>query len=56
MNDLRAVTPLREVPTVPVHCGRPMRKFSGVSLGRVVFVYICAAECGHQEKVEADRG
>ncbi len=53
---LEEVKPLKEPMRGPEHCGKPMRKLSGIGTVGVVTVYICAAECGHQLKVREDDG
>jgi hypothetical protein len=49
---LKEVASMREVPRTPEHCGKPMRRLRGVATatGVVNTVYVCARECGHQEK------
>lgn len=51
LDDVREVKSLREVPRVPECCGKPMRKFQGVSpsTGKVVTSYNCE-RCGKQER------
>lgn len=42
---LEEVKAMREVPRVPEHCGKPMRKLINPSSG--AFVFSCG--CGHHE-------
>ncbi len=52
--EMQEVTPLREPVRDPEHCGRRMRKFSGVSpaSGKIVTTYACDA-CGAQQRLPA---
>jgi hypothetical protein len=52
LDGVQEVKPIREVPRQPEHCGKRMRKLSGIGTasGKLVTVYAC--ECGHQERHE----
>lgn len=53
IDDLSEVTPLREVPRPPEHCGVPMRRMTGfTATGGTRPTYVCAKECGAQIKGE----
>ena len=50
---LTEVTPLREVPRPPQHCGQSMKRLSSPSpLGGVSSVWVCRKECGAQIREE----
>jgi hypothetical protein len=53
VDDVREVKPIREVPRVPQHCGKTMRKNVGTSpaTGKVVTIYSCE-KCGAQDRIE----
>ena len=49
---MQEVKPLREVPGVPQHCGKPMTRMSSgqpdPATGDPIFVYVC--DCGAQTR------
>jgi hypothetical protein len=54
MEKMSEVRTLREVPAPMSHCGRPMRKLSGISSG-VVRTSMQCEKCGHQELLPAPK-